>query len=97
MALGHVYLIILVFIIQLLVFREVTNLFQVGYKASAREHAKNLQAQSRHHHHQQQQQQQPQHHHQKHSSPSISPTIVKERKKVKDVGHKNRFNKLMSW
>ncbi|PLW20187.1 hypothetical protein PCANC_09847 [Puccinia coronata f. sp. avenae] len=89
MALGHVYLIILVFIIQLLVFREVTNLFQVGYKASAREHAKTLQAQSHHHPHH--------YHHQKHSSPSISPTMVKERKKVKDVGHKNRFNKLMSW
>lgn len=38
MTLGHVYLIVLVFVIQLSVFREVTNLFQVGYKASAREH-----------------------------------------------------------
>ncbi|KAI9610295.1 hypothetical protein KEM48_002581 [Puccinia striiformis f. sp. tritici PST-130] len=51
MALGHLYLIILVFICQLLVFREVTNLFQVGYKVSAREHAQKLQAQSHHPHH----------------------------------------------
>ncbi|CAH7666646.1 phosphatidate cytidylyltransferase [Phakopsora pachyrhizi] len=40
MTLGHVYLIVLVFIIQLSVFREVSNLFEVGYKASAREHAR---------------------------------------------------------
>ncbi|KAH9814376.1 phosphatidate cytidylyltransferase [Melampsora americana] len=40
MTLGHVYLIVLVFIIQCSVFREVTNLFQVGYKVSAKEHAK---------------------------------------------------------
>ncbi|KAA1103100.1 hypothetical protein PGT21_006510 [Puccinia graminis f. sp. tritici] len=93
MALGHVYLIILVFIIQLLVFREVTNLFQVGYKASAREHAKKLLAQNHHHspQHQKQQQQQQE------VASNASPTVVKERKKVKDVGHKNRFNKLMSW
>ncbi|KAG0152319.1 hypothetical protein CROQUDRAFT_35346 [Cronartium quercuum f. sp. fusiforme G11] len=39
MTMGHVYLIVLVFIIQFSVFREVTNLFQVGYKA-ANEHAK---------------------------------------------------------
>ncbi|EGG08096.1 uncharacterized protein MELLADRAFT_105307 [Melampsora larici-populina 98AG31] len=32
-AMGHVYLIVLVFICQFSVFREVTNLFQVGYKA----------------------------------------------------------------
>ncbi|OAV91846.1 hypothetical protein PTTG_05615 [Puccinia triticina 1-1 BBBD Race 1] len=88
MALGHLYLIILVFIIQLLVFREVTNLFQVGYKASAREHAKALLAQNHPHH--------PHHHH--HQQGSGSPTtIVKERKKAKEPGHKNRFNKLMSW
>ncbi|POW07420.1 hypothetical protein PSHT_09931, partial [Puccinia striiformis] len=61
MALGHLYLIILVFICQLLVFREVTNLFQVGYKVSAREHAQKLQAQSHHH---------PHHHHQHTSSQS---------------------------
>ncbi|EGG07937.1 uncharacterized protein MELLADRAFT_105440 [Melampsora larici-populina 98AG31] len=39
MAMGHVYLIVLVFICRFSVFREVTNLFQVGYKASAKEHA----------------------------------------------------------
>jgi len=81
MALGHVYLIILVFIIQLLVFREVTNLFQVGYKASAKEHAKKLQAQAHH----------------QHLSSSVTAATLKERKKIKDVGHKNRVNKLMSW
>lgn len=84
MALGHVYLIILVFIIQLLVFREVTNLFQVGYKASAKEHAKKLQAQAHHQHHQ-------------HLSLSVTAATLKERKKIKDVSHKNRVNKLMSW
>lgn len=40
MMMGHVYLIILVFALQGAVFREVSNLFDVGYKASAREHAK---------------------------------------------------------
>lgn len=37
---GHVYLIILIFVLQSAVFREVTNLFEVGYKASAKEHVK---------------------------------------------------------
>lgn len=91
MALGHLYLIILIFIIQLLVFREVTNLFQVGYKASAKEQAKNqLLQQSQQHY----------------SSPLNSTTspssgqnllVVKEKKRIKDVGDKNRTNKIMSW
>ncbi|POW02088.1 hypothetical protein PSTT_12042 [Puccinia striiformis] len=95
MALGHLYLIILVFICQLLVFREVTNLFQVGYKVSAREHAQKLQAQSHHPHH---------HHTSSQSSISKSGSIhspgsSRERalRKGKDLGHKNRVNKLMSW
>lgn len=95
MALGHVYLIILVFIIQLLVFREVTNLFQVGYKASAnKDHpvptSKKQHAPSHGH---------PTATHQAHSpiSPVASPTLVKERKsRIKATG-KNRSSKLMSW